>query len=63
MQCFFVWEEKMESINLSQQQLIDILKLFYYRGSHSNELNTIDFINDMKKTILMISTKNFVETK
>jgi len=63
MQCFFVWEEKMESINLSQQQLIDILKLFYYRGSLSNELNTIDFINDMKKTILLISTNNLVETK
>ena len=53
----------MESINLSQQQLIDILKLFYYRGSYSNELNTIDFINDMKKTIIMISTNNLVETK
>ncbi|SFD17271.1 MULTISPECIES: hypothetical protein [unclassified Bacillus (in: firmicutes)] len=53
----------MESINLSQQQLIDILKLFYYRGSHSNELNTIDFINDMKNTIIMISTNNLVEMK
>ncbi|WP_179865629.1 hypothetical protein [Bacillus sp. AFS017336] len=51
----------MESINLSQQQLIDILKLFYQRGSHSDELNTIDFINEIKNTILVLSTNNLVE--
>ncbi|WP_158095080.1 hypothetical protein [Gottfriedia luciferensis] len=53
----------MDSINLSQQQLMDILNLFYQRGIHSNEVNTIEFINEMKKTILMFSTDNLVETK
>lgn len=50
-------------INLTQNQLLDILEEFYKKGNISNEVRTKDMVEEMKQYILNICDRNSFETK